>query len=155
MIRILLPFFFPLAVLGQTQTLYGPARVIDGDTLKIGSERVRMVGIDAPETKQSCKRNNAETWPCGEDSSLALIRKIAGRNIRCEYQERDRYRRILGTCYADGVNLSGWMVRQGWALAYRRYSKVYVREEEKARADGVGIWSGEFTEPWTWRRRRK
>ena len=153
------PFFlllmaFPLSALGQN-SVSGSARVIDGDTLKIGRERVRMAGIDAPELKQRCDHRNAMMWPCGVDSRQALREKIGDAEVQCEYKARDRYRRILGTCYAEGVNLSSWMVRQGWALAYRRYSTEYVEQEEQAKADGIGLWVGKFIKPWKWRRKQR
>ncbi len=81
--------------------------------------------------------------------------KIGDVEVRCEYTARDRYRRILGTCFADRVNLSAWMVRNGWALAYRRYSTEYIQQEAKAKADGIGLWIGEFINPWEWRKGKR
>ena len=112
-----------------------------------------MAGIDAPESDQTCKRSDGQNYRCGEDSTEALRQKIGTSEVRCEYTERDRYRRILGTCYVEEENLSAWMVRHGFALAYRRYSKQYVQQEELAKAAKAGMWEGTFMPPWEWRKK--
>ncbi|WP_206607761.1 thermonuclease family protein [Ferruginivarius sediminum] len=127
------------------------ASVIDGDTLEIDGERFRLRGIDAPESRQSC-RHDGRRWPCGRDSTRALENRIGAATVRCKGDGRDRYERVLAVCYADGTDLNAWMVRQGWALAYRRYSRDYVPEERWAKAARAGIWRGRFVQPWDWRR---
>ncbi|WP_296816558.1 thermonuclease family protein [Brevundimonas sp.] len=120
----------------------GPAEVIDGDTLRIGAERIRLHGIDAPEIDQRC----GET-ACGEVARYALSRMIGGETVACQGAERDRYRRLVAVCLVEGEDLGRWMVAQGWALAYRRYSSDYVAEEQEAEAAGLGLWSLEFVTP--------
>ena len=129
----------------------GPARVIDGDTIEISAQRVRLHGIDAPEGRQTCRRD-AVTWLCGAESARALRWFIDGRRVTCRERDVDRYGRIVAVCHAGGHDLNGRLVAEGMALAYRRYSIDYVDEEDAARASGNGLWSGEFVPPWDWRR---
>lgn len=114
-----------------------------------------MAGIDAPEAKQTCEAPNGQPWPCGKSATQALIDKIHGRPVTCQSTKRDRYRRQISVCYAGEENLNAWMVQNGWALAYRKYSKDYVAEEAKASAAGRGVWSGRFVVPWVWRKKNK
>jgi hypothetical protein len=81
-----------------------------------------------------------------------LAAKIDRRTVRCEGRERDQYGRVIAVCYVGSTDLNAWLVRNGWALAYRRYSREYVPEERRAEADEAGIWRGEFVPPWEWRR---
>jgi len=128
----------------------GSASVIDGDTIEIHGQRVRLFGIDAPETGQVCRAGD-KPWPCGQQAALALDKKIAGRPVSCTEKDRDRYGRIVAICFADKVNLNAWLAAEGWALAYRHYSMDYVRDEDVARAARKGIWRGTFVAPWDWR----
>lgn len=130
----------------------GGVRVIDGDTLDVAGSRVRLYGIDAPEAAQTCRRNG-RIWACGTDSERALVSAIAGREVRCEQQDQDRYGRVVGICWAGSENLNAWMVENGWAVAYRRYGgTIYDAEELLARAATRGVWGSEFVMPWDWRR---
>lgn len=142
------------AALGGDQKIEGKARVIDGDTLEVAGQRVRLQGIDAPESAQSCRRANGEPYRCGDQATQELQKRIGtGTSTCCTIESRDRYNRALGICYtADEVDLNAWLVRQGYALAYRHYSTKYVNQEDQARADEAGIWAGEFVAPWSWRR---
>ena len=130
----------------------GLASVIDGDTIEVGGERIRLHGIDAPESKQLC-RAGGTNWPCGRQASRALADRIDGRPVVCEERDRDRYGRIVALCRADGHDLGAWLVFRGWALAYRRYSTDYVADEKAAKAAHRGLWRGEFDPPWDWRSR--
>ena len=133
--------------------LEGVAKVIDGDTIEIAGNRIRLHGIDALEGKQRCRRADGTSWACGRDAARALRGMIAGGRVSCSVRGRDQYGRAVGTCYANGADLNGRMVGQGHALAYRRYSQRYVRDEQSARTAGVGIHSGEYESPRSWRRR--
>ncbi len=136
------------------EVISGQARVVDGDTLAIVGQRIRLRGIDAPETRQTCRRNGRR-WACGKAATRAM-RRLIGRNpVRCEVSGRDRYGRAVAACFAAGRDLQQELVRQGLALAYRRYSTRYVPDEDAARAERAGLWSGEFEEPWNWRRQRR
>ncbi len=132
----------------------GPARVIDGDTLEVQGQRIRLHGIDAPESRQLC-RLDGKPWQCGKDATNALAEKIASQLVTCEDLGRDRYERIIGRCTVAGEDIEAWMVSEGLALAYRRYSLDYVDEEADAQAARRGIWAGEFVPPWEWRRGKR
>ena len=129
----------------------GQARVIDGDTLEIGGTRIRLLGIDAPERGQSCQVGG-ELWICGGLARLRLEERISGRTVVCEERDRDRYGRSVAVCRAGGEDLNAWMVSEGLALAYRRYSEAYVDEEAGAKSARAGVWRGKFVPPWDWRR---
>ena len=137
----------------SAETLSGPARVIDGDTIELAGERIRLHGIDAPEGRQYCTAEGTE-YPCGDMAAAHLVNLTLGKHIECNGQERDRYKRPIAVCYADGVDLNGALVRAGWAVAYRRCSSDYVDEEDEARSNRVGMWPGTFDMPWEWRRKK-
>ena len=148
--------FIVLALLpGLAETLTGVASVVDGDTLEIHGERIRLHGIDAPESAQRCHRPDGAPWRCGQKAAFALADRIDRQTVRCQGKERDRYGRLVAVCYHQGKDLNAWMVRRGWALAYRRYSHDYVGQERKAKARQAGIWAGRFVPPWEWRSRRR
>ncbi|MFN4281561.1 MAG: thermonuclease family protein [Alphaproteobacteria bacterium] len=132
----------------------GTASVIDGDTLDLHGQRIRLHGIDAPESKQSCTRSG-EAWRCGQAAALALAERIARQPIACEQRDIDRYKRIVAICRMGEEDLNAWLVRSGWAMAYRQFAKDYVADEDSARAARVGIWAGEVQPPWEWRRKSK
>ena len=137
-------------------TLAGSVQVTDADTLIVDGHRVRLAGIDAPEGRQHCRRAG-EDYPCGLDAAIALGQRLrgarrSGARVSCTLRDPDYHQGGLGTCYAsDGTALNGWLVEQGWALAYRRYSDRYVPQEARARAAGAGLWAGQFVPPWAWR----
>ena len=156
--RILRTAFVLAAVLPINTVLAdisGLPHIIDGDTLKISDERIRLHGIDAPETNQSCMDVRGNQWSCGRQSTSALASLIDGRPIICKGRERDRYRRLIAVCFAGSKDLNAEMVRQGWALAYRKYSTDYVVQETVAKSERVGIWAGQFVSPWEWRRGKR
>lgn len=131
----------------------GPARVVDGDTLDVAGVRVRLLGIDAPEGKQSCERNGV-AWLCGQEAAKALRDLVGSSPLSCVEHDRDRYKRSVSVCkLPDGTDLGAFMVSNGHAVAYARYSKLYVEDEKKAREAKRGLWGGVFEMPWDWRRR--
>jgi endonuclease YncB( thermonuclease family) len=130
----------------------GVPSITDGDTVKILNKRVRFHGIDAPEKKQICFKNFKE-YNCGKESTDALAKKIDGKSILCKAQDRlDRYNRYIGVCFLKELNLNKWMVRNGYAVAYRRYSKDYIEDEKYAKKNKLGLWSGNFISPDKWRK---
>ncbi|MDA0823197.1 MAG: thermonuclease family protein [Proteobacteria bacterium] len=138
---------FNVDALGVT----GIAQVLDGDSLRIGKIEMRLHGIDAPESRQTCIVSS-EPWACGQSATRAL-REILGRSpVRCTWTERDQYRRAIATCFKDGVLVNSKMVAIGMALAYAKYSERYVADEVEARKFRRGIWRSTFMEPWKWRR---
>lgn len=138
---------------GSAATISGVAQISDGDTVVVGRSKIRLVGIDAPETDQVCVGSSGATYRCGIASRHALIEIIGSHLLTCQGQETDRYGRHLMVCHAGGININAEMVRQGWALAFRRYSTSYVTHEEVARSREAGMWSGAFVAPWDWRGR--
>ena len=106
----------------------GPARVIDGDTIDIEGQRIRLQGIDAPETFQTCIADDV-AWHCGRHATAALVEFIDGSPVSCEGEDTDRYGRTIAVCYVRGADIEAWLVRNGWAIAYRKYSLDYVDEE--------------------------
>ena len=151
---LLTVFLLAAPVAAAAEVIAGRASVIDGDTITIHGQRIRLHGIDAPESGQFCKVREKRTR-CGQQAALALAGKIGNRTVQCEKKDIDRYKRIVAICRAGGEDLNAWMVAEGWALAYRRYSRDYVRQEDNASRSKVGIWQGEFIAPWDWRRGKR
>ena len=135
----------------SAQTIAGQASVIDGDTIEIHGTRIRLFGIDAPEGAQTCTVQG-KSFPCGRRASFALADKIGRQAVECQPKDRDRYGRVVAVCRVGGEDINGWMVAQGWALAYRYYSTDYVSQERRAESAKAGMWQGEFQPPWDWRR---
>ena len=156
MVKVLGAFLILLLpALAQAETLIGDVRIVDGDTLEFEEfgVKVRLDGIDVLESDQVCETAEGERRECGFEATKALKEKIGGKLIRCEGDKRGYWNRLLVICYTpDGVDLNGWMVEQGHALAYRRYSERYVLQEEMAREGKRGLWAGRFIKPWDWRR---
>lgn len=144
----------PASEMAARTALTGTARVIDGDTLEIAGERVRLEGIDAPEMAQTCRRRPWGTWACGKAAATALEHLLAGQRVACEDRGTDKYGRMLGVCFLGTRDINSWMVREGLAWAFVRYSRSYVREEARARAAHAGIWQGEAEPAWVFRAKR-
>jgi endonuclease YncB( thermonuclease family) len=130
----------------ETRTLEGRVAVNDGDSITLGTERIRLHGIDAPEFDQTCRRDGAD-YPCGRRARESLMALIGRRPVSCSGWERDKYDRLLGQCTAGGKNLNRSQVEAGWALAYGDYRA----EQEAARQKGAGLWAGSFDRPRDWR----
>ena len=128
----------------------GQASVIDGDTIEIHGQRIRLHGIDAPESGQLCYVGG-KRWRCGKDAANVLADLIDRRPVTCQECDRDRYGRVVAICRVAGEDLGAWPVGNGLALAYRRYSTAYVPHEDGARTAKAGMWRGEFVPPWEWR----
>ena len=127
---------------------------IDGDTIDIDGVRVRLEGIDAPQTGQTCERAQSGTWPCGRAATAFLARLVVGREVHCAPTGRDRYGRMLGVCSTEGLELNAQMVRSGLAWAFIKYSTSYVEAEAEARALRLGVWQGPAEPAWDYRARR-
>jgi endonuclease YncB( thermonuclease family) len=144
--------FFLATSATNAAEMNGKPRVIDGDTIEVSGQRVRLHGIDTPETKQECRKSDGVAYKCGTMATFALAELIEEHWVKCTGDGNDRYNRLIATCFAGPVNLNMEMVRRGWALAYRQYSKRYIAVEAEAKTKQVGLWQGSFINPWEWRR---
>jgi len=150
LIKLSLTFLFTLFL---TISVYADQlTVTDGDTIRIGEERIRFSGIDAPELKQTCLYQEIE-FNCGEFSRDLIIEKIANKEVSCIRESKDQYGRTLAECFVGKESLSRYLVREGYAFAYRKYSDKFINDEEYAQSKGNGMWSMEFLFPWDFRKK--
>lgn len=133
----------------------GQYKAIDGDSFYIGTKEIRLQGIDAPELQQSCTDENQAKYLCGKLAKDALSALLKNKVIKCKWNELDRYGRSTSFCRDGELDINGEMVRQGWAVAYRKYSNAYVQQEREAKAAQRGIWRGQFELPSDYRARRR
>ena len=126
-------------------------KITDGDTIKINGEKIRFSGIDTPELNQTCVKEGVKN-SCGLTAKQILIDKIIDNKVKCIKEGKDRYKRILAECFVNNESLSRYLVRSGYAFAYRKYSKKFIIDEDYARANKLGMWSMEFEYPWDFRR---
>ena len=124
--------------------------VVDGDTIKLRDVKIRFSGIDAPEINQTCVASEGKV-ACGKISKDILIAKVTNNKISCTDEGKDVYGRVLGECFVNGESLSSYLVREGFAFAYRKYSNKYIQDEEYAKFNNLGMWSMEFEYPWDYR----
>ena len=124
--------------------------VIDGDTIRLGDVKIRFSGIDAPEINQTCVASEGKV-ACGKISRDLLIEKVTNNKISCTDEGKDFYGRVLGECFVNGESLSSYLVREGFAFAYRKYSNKYIEDEDYAKFNELGMWSMEFQYPWDYR----
>lgn len=132
-------------------TLEGQYRVIDGDSLVVSGQEIRLLGIDAPEYQQNCTLKNQKPYPCGKQARAHLSRLIESGNLECKGWEEDKYQRLLAICSAGDAVINSQMVMDGWAVSYGDYS----REETQAKLNQRGVWQGGFESPSDWRERAK
>ena len=151
LIKLSLTFLLTLFL---TSSVYADQlTVTDGDTIRIGEERIRFSGIDAPELKQTCLYQEIE-FNCGEFSKNLLIEKISNQEVSCLRESKDQYGRTLAECFVGKDSLSSYLVREGYAFAYRKYSDKFIADEEYAQSKGNGMWSMQFLFPWEYRRQK-
>lgn len=144
-----------LAVPAQAEIMIGRVSVVDGDTLDMHGQRIRLFGIDAPEGGQSCQTAEGKVWRCGTAAARAMDDLVRDRTVSCDPQDIDRYGRTVAICEAGGSDIASALVGQGLAVAYRKYSKAYVAAENEAHAANRGMWAGEFLMPSDWRKAHK
>lgn len=149
LIKLSLYFFFGILIFSSANS--DLLIVTDGDTIRIGDERIRFSGIDAPEIKQTCIYQEIE-FKCGEFSKNLLIEKISNQEVSCIRENTDQYGRTLAECFVGKESLSSYLVREGYAFAYRKYSDKFIPDEEYAQSKGNGMWSMDFMFPWDFRK---
>ena len=128
--------------------------VVDGDTIKLGDVKIRFSGIDAPEINQTCVASEGKV-ACGKISKDILISKVTNNKISCTDEGKDFYGRVLGECYVNGESVSRYLVREGFAFAYRKYSDKFILDEEYAKSNKLGMWSMKYQYPWDYRNSNK
>jgi len=149
----LLVVFLP--AIAEAADISGVAKVREGDTIHIGTTRIRLGGIDAPSVDQLCLNNSGERWTCGVAARDELAKYTDGKSWTCHVQRSDRRGRQVARCEVDGEDIQKWMVKNGWALSYVRFSHDYDADEKAAREAKAGMWQGAFIAPWDWRIRNK
>ena len=141
--------------------IIGKANVTDGDTIKINDQKIRLFGIDAPEKDQICQKvylsffifKFKKDYKCGEESTSALFNKLKNKKVKCVLEDKkDKYKRNIGICYIKNQDINRWLVKNGYAIAYIKYSKKYVLDEKYAKENKLGLWRGTFIKPEKWRR---
>ena len=141
-----------LAEASDRPVWHGQVSVVDGDTVKMRGQRLRLLGIDAPESSQLCYLDG-KPWRCGQWSALALDEFVGRSHLLCSELYKDRNKRPVVTCSKEGEDVGSWLVSRGWAVEWRRYSKGrYSVEDSTGRLSKSGIWSSQFVMPWQWRR---
>ena len=142
----------------------GIPKIVDGDSLEINNNKIRLFGIDAPEKKQICKKPHLvisflinfsfqKQYECGLMATNQLKKLIGNKTVKCISESKDRYNRFLSICYLKNKDINSWLVKNGYAIAYKRYSKKYILEEQHAKKNKFGIWQGTFQNPEEWRKK--
>jgi endonuclease YncB( thermonuclease family) len=158
---MLMKFLLAIAVLlwpviAQALDITGVAKIREGDHIQIGNHRIRLGGIDAPSADQLCLNTKGERWTCGVAARDELIKHADNKTWTCHTRQvTDRRGRTVARCEVDGEDIQKWLVRNGWALAYARFSHDYDADEKAARDARAGMWQGAFIAPWEWRVRNK
>jgi len=125
--------------------------IVDGDTIVLNGEKIRFSGIDTPELKQTCLKDGQEVT-CGMTAKSLLAEKIGNATVECISEGKDAYKRTLAECFVNGESLSKFLVRSGYAFAYRKYSTKFINDEDFAKANKLGMWAMTFQYPWDFRR---
>jgi len=150
--RVLIPLVFLSTAAAQVPaTVTGIPTVTDGDTLQIRGVKIRLYGIDAPESSQTCTRGG-QTYGCGREAAFALADLVQNKTVTCTKKDVDRYGRLVGICTVGGTEINRWLVSQGWALPYLQYGgSIYSSAAGQAKAAGKGLYAGTFQNPWAYR----
>ncbi|WP_082254954.1 thermonuclease family protein [Candidatus Pelagibacter communis] len=159
---ILLIIFFSKTN-SYSEEISGYAKVIDGDTIRIKGTKIRLYGIDAPENNQLCSKpwlslsvvTFFKDYECGLKATNLLDNFIKNEIIVCKKKSLDRYNRVVAICFKKKRDINSWLVRNGLAVAYRKYSKKYIISENDAKKEKKGLWAGKFVMPWEWRKKHK
>jgi len=152
--RAILFFVLALAFVpsAEAQSIVGRASVVDGDTLDIRGARIRLHGIDAPESSQFCRAANGSPYRCGQRAAFYLSDLVGSAPVECRQRDMDRFGRVVAECFSGGRSVNAALVRAGWALPYLQYGgRAYVRDEQAARSGKQGMWQGQFDAPWDFR----
>ena len=124
---------------------YAPLKIVDGDSFEIGTERIRLMGVDAPEYNQSCKNNKKEKYSCGKATLDFLTELISDNEVKCKSHKKDKYNRHLSTCYVNDKDINAELIKNGHAITYLESN--YQKEEKFAKRHKLGLWGGKFMHP--------
>mgnify|MGYP001200535470 FL=1 len=149
--KLSLYLFIIILTCFNSETRADTLKVIDGDTIILNGEKIRFSGIDTPEIKQMCFKNEQKIF-CGILAKKILIKKIGNDTPKCIREGKDAYKRTLAECFINGESLSSFLVKSGYAFAYRKYSKKFIEDEKFAKKNKFGMWSMEFEFPWDFRK---
>jgi endonuclease YncB( thermonuclease family) len=144
-----------IPALAHAADVTGVPKIRDSNQVMIGSTRIRLLGTDAPGLDQLCLNAAGERWSCGVAAHDALVAHVGTKSWTCHVQRTDRFGRSVAKCEADGEDVGQWLVKNGWALSYVRFSHLYDADEKAAREEKTGLWAGAFFAPWDWRVRNK
>ena len=145
-----------LPAMAEAADITGVPKIREGDHIQIGNTRIRLGGIDAPSVDQLCLNTQGERWTCGVAARDELIKYADNKSWTCHTRQTiDRRGRTVARCEVDGEDIQKWLVRNGWALSYARFSHDYDGDEKEAREAKAGMWQGAFIAPWDWRVRNK
>ena len=140
-----------LSLLWCNISLANNLKVVDGDTIVLNGEKIRFSGIDTPELKQTCLQDDQEI-SCGMSAKMLLVKKIGNNIPECISEGKDVYKRTLAECFVNGESLSSFLVRSGYAFAYRKFSTKFIKDEDFAKANKLGMWAMTFQYPWDFRK---
>jgi endonuclease YncB( thermonuclease family) len=145
-----------LPAMAEAADITGVPKIREGDHIQIGNTRIRLGGIDAPSVDQLCLNTQGERWTCGVAARDELIKYADNKSWTCHPRQTiDRRGRTVARCEVNGEDIQKWLVRNGWALSYARFSHDYDADEKEAREAKAGMWQGAFIAPWDWRVRNK
>ena len=151
---LLISIFSLVFFLISNQVKSQELRVVDGDTIYLDGEKIRFTGIDTPELKQTCI-NEAVIESCGVTAREILVDKVGDNKVTCISEGKDQYKRTLAECFVNNESLSKYLVRRGYAFAYRKYSKKFILDEDYAKTNRIGMWKMKFNFPWEFRKLNK
>ena len=146
-----LPLYVFLVLIFSNTSFADNLKIVDGDTIVLNGEKIRFSGIDTPELKQTCMNGDEKVF-CGKTAKMLLIKKIGNETPKCISEGKDTYKRTLAECFVNGESLSKFLVRSGYAFAYRKYSTKFIKDEEFAKANKLGMWAMTFQYPWDFRK---
>ena len=144
--------FLLILIFNFNQAKAQELRVVDGNTIHLDGVKIRFSGIDTPELKQNCIKDSIEI-ACGIIARDILINKIGNNKVSCISEGIDQFKRTLAECFVNNISLSSFLVRSGYAFAYRKYSKKFINDEDFAKKNNMGMWSMNFENLWDWRKK--
>lgn len=131
--------------------IIGQVRVINGDTLMMNGRYIRLYGIDAPETDQTCANRSGRSYHCGRQATTWLRNWLADNEVECRIMQQDAKGNMVGTCSLGQYDLGAALVNAGWAVAYQKYTDIYVPYQQLAMQKRDGLWQGKFYMPSDWK----